>query len=92
MIFSKFIKLVTHLVRYPVDILLWPVSILFGWFHGCIKMYALLTLSETTWGSREGADADDSQSMKKRPTGESYGDADEKYPHEKYPLYDAMKS
>ena len=46
MIFSKFIKLVTHFVRYPVDILLWPVSVLFGWFHGAIKMYALFTLSE----------------------------------------------
>lgn len=91
MIFSKFIKLITHFVRYPVDILLWPVSILFGWFHGAIKMYALITLSETTWGSREGADADDSQRMKKRPTGESYGDADKKYPQEKYPLYDATK-
>lgn len=46
MSFSKFIKLVTHFVRYPVDVLLWPVSVLFGWFHGAIKLYALLTLSE----------------------------------------------
>ena len=45
MIFSKFIKLITHFVRYPVDILLWPVSILFGWFHGLIKVYAAITLS-----------------------------------------------
>jgi hypothetical protein len=46
MLFSKFIKLVTHFVRYPVDILLWPVSILFGWFHGIIKFYAMVTLNE----------------------------------------------
>jgi len=46
MLFSKFIKLVTHFVRYPVDILLWPVSILFGWFHGIIKVYAMVTLNE----------------------------------------------
>lgn len=46
MLFSKFIKLVTHFVRYPVDILLWPVSILFGWFHGSIKVYAMVTLNE----------------------------------------------
>lgn len=45
MTFSKFIKLVTHFVRYPIDILLWPVSILFGWFHGLIKYYAFMTLS-----------------------------------------------
>ena len=48
MIFSKFIKLVTHFVRYPVDILLWPVSVLFGWFHGGIKYYALFTLDEVS--------------------------------------------
>ena len=48
MIFSKFIKLITHFVRYPVDILLWPVSILFGWFHGAIKVYAMVTLSEVS--------------------------------------------
>jgi hypothetical protein len=46
MLFSKFIKLVTHFVRYPVDIFLWPVSILFGWFHGIIKFYAMVTLNE----------------------------------------------
>lgn len=48
MMFSKFIKLITHFVRYPVDILFLPVSILFGWFHGAIKMYALFTLSEVS--------------------------------------------
>lgn len=46
MLFSKFIKLVTHFVRYPVDILLWPVSIIFGWLHGIIKFYAFTTLNE----------------------------------------------
>ena len=45
MTFSKFIKLITHFGRYPVDIFLWPVSILFGWLHGLIKVYAMLTLS-----------------------------------------------
>ena len=48
MIFAKFIKLITHFLRYPVDILFWPVSILFGWFHGAIKYYALATLSEVS--------------------------------------------
>jgi len=45
-VFSKFIKLITHFARYPVDLFLWPVSVLFGWFHGAIKFYALATLSE----------------------------------------------
>ena len=45
MFISKFIKLVGHYIRYPVDVLLLPVSILFGYFHGAIKMYAVLTLN-----------------------------------------------
>lgn len=45
MFISKFIKLLGHYIRYPVDILLLPVSILFGYFHGVIKMYAVLTLN-----------------------------------------------
>lgn len=48
MVFSKFIKLITHFARYPVDILLWPVSVIFGWVHGSIKWYALATLSEVS--------------------------------------------
>lgn len=46
MVFSKFVKLITHFVRYPVDLFLWPLSVAFGWFHGGIKYYALATLSE----------------------------------------------
>ena len=48
MIFSKLIKLITHFIRYPVDIIFWPVSVLFGWFHGAIKVYAMVTLSEVS--------------------------------------------
>lgn len=45
MFISKFIKLLGHYIRYPVDVLLLPVSILFGYFHGGIKIYAVLTLN-----------------------------------------------
>jgi hypothetical protein len=45
MLVSKFIKLLGHYIRHPVDIFLLPVSILFGYFHGVIKMYAVLTLN-----------------------------------------------
>lgn len=45
MFVSKFIKLLGHYIRYPVDVLLLPVSILFGYFHGVIKMYAAVTLN-----------------------------------------------
>ena len=46
MFVSKFIKLLGHYARFPVDLLLLPVSIFFGWFHGFIKMYACWTLHE----------------------------------------------
>jgi hypothetical protein len=66
MLVSKFIKLLGHYIRHPVDIFLLPISILFGYFHGVIKMYAVLTLNVTAWGSRAGADANDAERMRKR--------------------------
>ena len=44
MVLTKFIKLIVHYIRYPVDFLLLPVSILFGYFHGLIKLYAICTI------------------------------------------------
>ncbi|KAI4222746.1 MAG: hypothetical protein L6R36_005925 [Xanthoria steineri] len=60
---SKFLKLLGHYIRHPIDFLLLPVSILFGYFHGLIKGYAMLSLNVTAWGSREGADDDDAYRM-----------------------------
>jgi len=42
--FTKVVKLVPHFVLCPADICFIPVTILFGYFHGLIKFYALLTL------------------------------------------------
>lgn len=42
---SKFIKLLGHYIRYPVDFLLLPVSIIFGYLHGLIKAEAMLSLN-----------------------------------------------
>ena len=41
---SKIIKLVPLFVRRPSDILMLPVSVIFGWLHGLIKLYAAMTL------------------------------------------------
>lgn len=41
---SKWIKFVGHYVRHPIDLLLVPLSMAFGYFHGLIKLYAVLTL------------------------------------------------
>jgi hypothetical protein len=45
MLVSKFVKLLGYFTRYPQDIVLLPVSILFGYFHGLIKVYAFFTLN-----------------------------------------------
>ena len=44
--FTKVVKLVGLFRRNPSDILFLPVSILFGYFHGLIKLWALFTLKE----------------------------------------------
>jgi len=45
-VFAKSIKLMGHWIRYPADLILLPLSILFGYLHGIIKLAGLLTLSE----------------------------------------------
>lgn len=45
MFVSKFIKLLGHYIRYPIDFLFLPLSVLFGYFHGFIKVYAMVTLN-----------------------------------------------
>ncbi|RMY86532.1 hypothetical protein D0862_10910 [Hortaea werneckii] len=66
-VFSKTVKLWGHFIRYPADVVFIPVYIFFGYFHGLIKLWGLFTLSETTWGSRDGADADDRVRMIRLP-------------------------
>jgi hypothetical protein len=46
--FTKVVKLVGLFRRNPSDIMFLPVSILFGYFHGLIKLYALFTLNEVS--------------------------------------------
>ena len=45
MLITKFIKLMGHYIRYPIDFLLLPISILFGYLHGAIKARAMFTLN-----------------------------------------------
>ncbi|KAF2868613.1 nucleotide-diphospho-sugar transferase [Massariosphaeria phaeospora] len=61
--FAKTVKLVPHLLRNPGDVRFVPVSVCFGYFHNLIKLYGCITVTETTWGTREGADADDNLRM-----------------------------
>ncbi|KAL2270828.1 hypothetical protein VTJ83DRAFT_199 [Remersonia thermophila] len=54
--FTKVVKLVGLFRKNPCDIMFLPVSIVFGYFHGLIKLWALFTLKETSWGGREDGD------------------------------------
>lgn len=42
--FTKVVKLMGLFRKNPRDIVFLPVSILFGYFHGLIKLHALFTL------------------------------------------------
>ena len=41
---TKIVKLIGLFVREPSDLMFLPVSIMFGYFHGLIKLWALCTL------------------------------------------------
>ncbi|RKF54243.1 putative glycosyltransferase family 2 [Erysiphe neolycopersici] len=66
MLWTKIIKLVGLFSREPLDIIFLPVSILFGYFHGLIKVYALLSLRMTSWGSRPDGETNDNERMTPR--------------------------
>ncbi|KAK2608444.1 Type 2 glycosyltransferase [Conoideocrella luteorostrata] len=61
--FTKVVKLVGLFKRNPTDIVYLPVSIVFGYFHGLVKLYALATLHMTSWGSRADGDTNDEQRL-----------------------------
>jgi hypothetical protein len=46
MFFTKIFKLIPHYIRYPRDIMFIPVTIVFGYAYGFIKIYSFFTLSE----------------------------------------------
>jgi len=50
-------KLLPHLWHRPQDIIHVPAFILFGYYFAIMKVYALLTLHETGWGTRAGIGA-----------------------------------
>lgn len=50
--FTKVVKLMGLFLRNPTDIVYLPVSIIFGYFHGLIKLYALITLNMVCGPSR----------------------------------------
>ncbi|CAI0644283.1 unnamed protein product [Colletotrichum noveboracense] len=65
--FTKVVKLMGLFCRNPSDLMFLPVSIVFGWGHGLIKLYALSTLKMTSWGSRADGDTNDDIRLTPRP-------------------------
>ncbi|EFW13301.1 conserved hypothetical protein [Coccidioides posadasii str. Silveira] len=53
MFLTKVIKFLGYFKRNPSDIALIPISVLFGYFHGILKVYAACTLHVTSWGTRD---------------------------------------
>lgn len=43
--FTKVVKLMGLFIRNPSDVMFLPVSVVFGYFHGLVKLYALITLN-----------------------------------------------
>ena len=53
LVFTKVVKLIPHFYRYPSDLRYLPAHFLFGYVHGFIKVYALLTIWQTRWERRD---------------------------------------
>jgi len=51
---TRTLKLLPHLWNRPQDIVYVPAFILFGYYFAIMKLYALVTLHETGWGTRAG--------------------------------------
>ncbi|KAF2454640.1 glycosyltransferase like family 2-domain-containing protein [Lineolata rhizophorae] len=85
---ARWIKLCGHWIRYPGDLIYLPLSILFGYAHGAIKIWAFLTLNASQREAakppakpRTAADADMYSTFRQTTWGTREGaDTDDAYP------------
>ncbi|ORX50205.1 hypothetical protein DM01DRAFT_1337868 [Hesseltinella vesiculosa] len=56
---TRFIKLLPHFYQRPVDLWALPMYLIFNFYFAFMKIYALLTLHVTEWGTRKEATAGD---------------------------------
>lgn len=54
---TKFVRPAPHYWRHPRDLIYAPLIILFGYYHSWIKLHALITCWDISWGTRAGIDA-----------------------------------
>jgi hypothetical protein len=50
LLFSRGVKLFPHFIRKPWDILYLPIFVFYNYFSACLKIYALCTLENRSWG------------------------------------------
>lgn len=63
LLLTKLIKPLPHLIREPKDIGYFFLGILFGWYHGYVKLYALYTFKNAKWLGRPNLIGDSSTPM-----------------------------
>jgi hypothetical protein len=73
LLFTRFIKLVPHFLKRPLDIWVLPAWLLFNYYFAIMKIYALFTLHEVGWGTRAGVGTELAADISK--------EADEKQQH-----------
>jgi len=64
----RLIKYIPHLLRRPHDIFALPIFVGFQYIFIFMKIYCLFTLHVTEWGTRAGAESDDSKEVTKSDT------------------------
>ena len=52
-LFTKIVKIIPNLVRYPADAKLVSFQVLFAYWHGLIKFWALVTFWDCDWSGRK---------------------------------------
>ncbi|CDH54944.1 glycosyltransferase family 2 protein [Lichtheimia corymbifera JMRC:FSU:9682] len=52
LLLTRFIKLIPHFIKRPLDIWVLPFWLIFNYYFAIMKIYALFTLHVTAWGTR----------------------------------------
>ena len=77
LLLTKTVKLFPHFSEYPQDLVFVPIHIAFGYFHGLVKIYALLTLWKTDWEHRSAPHVpEEERPMLKSPSELTLADAE----------------
>lgn len=50
---SKMVKLITYFMREPRDLIFFPGYVLFAYYHSFLKLWAMFTFWDVSWGGRD---------------------------------------